>query len=192
MKNIKFIIVFLFFTLIFQPTLRADDISEFEIEGMSIGDSLLDYFSKEEIKRKFKDGKKYKDSKFIRLFFKEQNFNNYEYLSITIKYNDQEFIIHGIAGMFDEKNHDRCLDKKSNIKKDIKSSFPNAKIREWDKVSIQDKSGKSKIFGTSFDINSGTASVICYLFTEEANIQSGLDVSIKSKEFNDFLRVRTK
>ena len=27
----------------------ADDISDFEIEGMSIGDSLLDYFSEKEI-----------------------------------------------------------------------------------------------------------------------------------------------
>ena len=27
----------------------ADDIRDFEIEGMSIGDSLLDYFSEEEI-----------------------------------------------------------------------------------------------------------------------------------------------
>ena len=28
----------------------ADDISDFEIEGISIGDSLLDYMSEEEIK----------------------------------------------------------------------------------------------------------------------------------------------
>ena len=33
-----------------QSWTKADDISEFEIEGMSIGDSLLDYFSKDEIK----------------------------------------------------------------------------------------------------------------------------------------------
>ena len=29
---------------------KADDIRDFEIEGMSIGDSLLDYLSEEEIK----------------------------------------------------------------------------------------------------------------------------------------------
>ena len=33
----------------FQSFVKADDISEFEIEGMSIGDSLLDYFSEEDI-----------------------------------------------------------------------------------------------------------------------------------------------
>ena len=32
----------------------ADDISEFEIEGISIGDSMLDFFSEEEIKNNIK------------------------------------------------------------------------------------------------------------------------------------------
>ena len=35
----------------FQSWTKADDISEFEIEGMSIGDSLLDYMNKDEIKK---------------------------------------------------------------------------------------------------------------------------------------------
>ena len=30
---------------------QADDIRDFQIEGISIGDSLLDYFSEEEIKK---------------------------------------------------------------------------------------------------------------------------------------------
>ena len=32
-----------------QSLTKADDISEFEIEGISIGDSLLDIFTKKEI-----------------------------------------------------------------------------------------------------------------------------------------------
>ena len=35
----------------FQSWAKADDIRDFEIEGMSIGDSLLDYFSEDEIKQ---------------------------------------------------------------------------------------------------------------------------------------------
>jgi len=38
------------FVLLFSSSVLADDISDFEIEGMSIGDCLLDYFSEEEIK----------------------------------------------------------------------------------------------------------------------------------------------
>ena len=37
-----FLVLVLIFSL--QSWTKADDISEFEIEGMSIGDSLLDYF----------------------------------------------------------------------------------------------------------------------------------------------------
>ena len=40
-------VIVLIFSL--QSLSKADDIREFEIEGMSIGDSLLDYFSEEEI-----------------------------------------------------------------------------------------------------------------------------------------------
>ena len=47
MKKLLLIFVLLFS---FQSLTKADDIRDFEIEGMSIGDSLLDYFSEEEIK----------------------------------------------------------------------------------------------------------------------------------------------
>ena len=36
----------------FQSWTKADDIRDFEIEGMSIGDSLLKYVSVDEIKKK--------------------------------------------------------------------------------------------------------------------------------------------
>ena len=39
----------------FQSWTKADDISDFQIEGISIGDSLLDYFSREEIKSNNQD-----------------------------------------------------------------------------------------------------------------------------------------
>ena len=38
-----------------QSLTKADDIRDFEIEGMSIGDSLLDYFNKEEINNGIRD-----------------------------------------------------------------------------------------------------------------------------------------
>ena len=37
------------FVLLFSSSLYADDISDFEIEGMSIGDSLLDYFDEKKL-----------------------------------------------------------------------------------------------------------------------------------------------
>ena len=38
------------FVLLFSSSVVAEDISDFQIEGMSIGDSLLDYFSEKKIR----------------------------------------------------------------------------------------------------------------------------------------------
>ena len=48
LKKILFTLIIIFSL---QSFTIADDINEFEIEGMSLGDSLLDYFSEKEIKR---------------------------------------------------------------------------------------------------------------------------------------------
>ena len=45
----KRLFLILILTLIFQSWTKADDIREIEIEGISIGDSLLDYMSKKKI-----------------------------------------------------------------------------------------------------------------------------------------------
>ena len=44
--------IIIFFFLFFSHYAFADDISDFQIEGMSIGDSLLNYFTENEIKEK--------------------------------------------------------------------------------------------------------------------------------------------
>ena len=45
----KRLLLILILTFGFQSLTKADDISDFEIEGISIGDSLLDLFTKKEI-----------------------------------------------------------------------------------------------------------------------------------------------
>ena len=51
----KRLLLILILTSSFQSMAKADDIRDFEIEGMSIGDSLLDFFSEEEITIKNKN-----------------------------------------------------------------------------------------------------------------------------------------
>ena len=43
-------IILTIFILLSSSSVLAEDISDFQIEGMSIGDSLLNYFSETEIK----------------------------------------------------------------------------------------------------------------------------------------------
>ena len=71
---------------------KADDISDFEIEGISIGDSLLDHFSESEVidlKETYSDiGDLYifVSKKFYSITFtKHKKFNKYEDLQIIFK-----------------------------------------------------------------------------------------------------------
>ncbi len=45
----KTVLAVLILTFSLQSMIKAEDISDFEIEGISIGDSLLDFFSKNQI-----------------------------------------------------------------------------------------------------------------------------------------------
>ena len=69
MRN--FLLIFIL-TFSFQSLSKADDIRDFEIEGISIGDSALDHFSKKQL-----DGKSYTFStndKYLLAIFINQNF----------------------------------------------------------------------------------------------------------------------
>ena len=59
----KILLIFLILIFSFQSLTKADDIREFEIEGMSVGDSLLNYMSLEKLnsskRNYFDDQRKY-------------------------------------------------------------------------------------------------------------------------------------
>ena len=78
MKKLLLILVLLFS---FQPLSTADDIRDFQIEGMSIGDSLLDYYSKSNI-----DKTKYtpwNDKKTYYQFWSKKNITEYDALTFA-------------------------------------------------------------------------------------------------------------
>ena len=65
MSKIRLFILLTIIIFSFQTLAKADDINEIQIEGMSIGDSLLNYFSKVEIETNNID--KTKNRKFERI-----------------------------------------------------------------------------------------------------------------------------
>ena len=68
-KPMKRLSLYLFLILFTLPTpSQADDIRDFQVEGISVGDSLLDYFSKKEINDLMQFGfKKSKEYAYINL-----------------------------------------------------------------------------------------------------------------------------
>ena len=183
------LLLILILTFNLQSFSKADDINSFEIEGMSIGDSLLDFMSVTEISNDLKAqiNWPHTDKKFQRVEKYEGSFENYEYVAAIIKPDDPQYIIYGLSGMIDIDDPIKCNNIQEEIVITLKSAFKNAKIYNWNEPLRQDPSGKSMAVGVEFYLAKGSSSVVCYNFTKEANIKSGLDVSISNKKFDDWI-----
>ncbi len=104
----------------------AEDISEYEIEGISIGDSLLDHLSKEEIITEIEINKpeyNYLTDEFGEVYL-YKNYEKYDYLSFFVRPKDKKYIIYYIGGTikYDDKIK-QCLTKQKEIYKEISSQF---------------------------------------------------------------------
>ena len=83
----------LILTLSLQCWTKADDIRDFEIEGISVGDTLLQFATQEEINLAENNSSIMKDKKgkerFIIIFLNTLTLQEYEYLQITYKVDDK-------------------------------------------------------------------------------------------------------
>jgi len=186
----KILIIFLFlFNL--QSLTKADDISDFEIEGMSIGDSALDYFSKEEINKTKKYI--YKNKKYFGFY---KNLSNSIYDGVQVAINS-DYIIFSMAGkIFYDNNISQCYETMDSIEKDLDSLFPNAKTRKQNRKHRADPNGKSTIKDKAYFLASGDAiQISCNDWSKFKHKMTGkivnyadeLKVSIYSAKFIDFL-----
>ena len=185
----KRLLLILILTFSFQSWTKADDIRDFEIEGMSIGDSLLDYFDKSEIKKNFI----YKNNKYYLFVSTKFNSENYDAVQFHIKNNDKKYLIAAIEGLkvFDDNFND-CFKLKVLIVNDLKKDFNNSEIIKDEGNHDYDPTGKSKYYRTSFSVNPNSKyinmSVTCYDWSKniEDKYSDKLSVSISNDEFNDF------
>ena len=122
MKRLSLYLFLIFFTL--QTPSWADDIRDFEIEGMSVGDSLLDYYSSEEIElRVSRIISNYKSDKFIRSSFPSgfgsKEFKIYDFIGVHFKKKDSTYKLHVLSGYFLIHNKSECIKKHDEIIKDL-------------------------------------------------------------------------
>ena len=190
MKKI-FTLIVLFLSL--QSLTKADDIREFEIEGMSIGDSLLDFYDDSllmSIDRFYYPNSK----KYFGLTHNsfDENLETYESIQFIVKPEKYEII--SVAGRNYKFQNDRdaCYKEMEKIFNDIKSLFPNSEFRKGkEKAHAADKSGKSVAKVYSIFLNNGRISVTCTdwskKITEESNREDSLKVAIHKKEYMDWI-----
>ena len=171
-----------------QSWTKADDITDFEIEGMSIGDSLLDYFTKKEIiNSKIIN---YKDNKYKFAYLKKAN-SIYEVLQIGYKTNDKNFKIELINGILDFKNNvEECWKKQDKISKEIDDLFPNKKKDDSGKITRypEDDPGGLVARHITYYFNSGEEiTIYCNDYSKKSGLNDNLKVQIVSKQMADYL-----
>ena len=143
--RIFFIVLIFIFSL--QSWTKADDITDFQIEGMSIGDSLLNYMNIEKInisKRNYFD-----DERKYYVVGISDNLNSYDVVDLYLKTGDNKYIIRTMGGILDLSGS-KCFSKKEEIAKELENFFPNIKKEEFEKTHEYDKSNKSKQYQTVF------------------------------------------
>ena len=184
MKNI---IIIFFFLLSFQSLTKADDINDFEIEGMSIGDSLLDYFSKEEIKESL--ATYYKDKKHSTARTVSSKYENYDQIDISFISKDKNYKIIGIsAAIYSDNIPEGCKKKSKEINNSIGETLDKNKYtyEESSMVHPIDTSGKSTVDSKYYYFDNGDVIAIqCYNFSKETNYTSALKLNVaKSAHVN--------
>ena len=191
----KRLLLILILTFCFQTLSKADDIRDFEIEGVSIGDSLLDYYTKEQIKKFAKVT--YPSSNIFIGFETEMTsentkFKQYDAMTFHVKSNDNNFKIFSIKGMLDYPNKaEECSDKKREITNEIKSNLNYEDLQSYESF-FGKKLGESIAYITDIDLSGGDAiRVWCTTWDKEnkdsKNWIDTLNVSAGSKPFFDFL-----
>tara|TARA_S200000501_G_C20513255_1_gene607925 strand:+ start:66 stop:638 length:573 start_codon:yes stop_codon:yes gene_type:complete len=183
-------IFLIIFILIFsiQIWVKADDIRELQLEGVSIGDSLLNYMSKKKIDNI--DPYIYPASNKYKEIIIDIDSNIYNQITASIKLKDIKYIIYSMMADISFKNNfEECLPQKKIIVNDINSILgDNAEVQNDKYKRNADKSGKSYDVSTTFFFKNGdNVRVICTYWSEEAQFGSRLTVALNSNEFYQWL-----
>ncbi len=185
----------LIFILSFQSLVKADDIRDFKIEDVGIGDSLLKKYSITEIKNFYK-AEYYSDNEYTTIDSIElPNNSKYDYISFSYKSDDKKYHIVGLVADVDSKksfnnNIDKCYSLKDEIVNELKKLFTKSNQKDNGTFSHPvDKSGKSKITNYAFYLdNDSSISVSCYDYASETGYADSLRVGLITREFNEWLR----
>ena len=192
MKKLFFIIILI---LSFITPSQADDIRDFQIEGLSVGDSLLQYFTKKQLENN-KSPAQYPNNKYTILWLKKltSNFKTYDALTIAYKTYDDKYHVHSIIGSVYFNEIKECLKKMREIDKELSNTFPNAnRIFVEKQKHSYDKTGKSTLTGSVFILKNGDdVQNTCYDWSKtlqkKENREDELGVSLSAKSFTDWVQ----
>jgi hypothetical protein len=186
------LLLILILTFSFLSLVKAENISDFQIEGLSIGDSLLDHVTIQEIKIAEKNSTYYKDNKYAVIFLNKSS-AIYELIQVTYNPSDKSYILEAVEGLNDYPNDmETCNQSRSIIIKDVINLVKDYDIVEDEGEHEGDIFGKSNSFSTwIYPKSGGYISITCTDYSEEAKKEKGwidqLSVVVGSEKLRQFL-----
>jgi hypothetical protein len=173
----------------------ADELSDFEVLGMSIGDSLIDFMPEVDILyeiEKYKSSNRYshlkEPDKFFEITVPKQENDLYDGAEVFIKNTTKkDFTIYGIRGYrYYIEDFDACIKKRNQISEILINFFPESKTGS---LITEDKTGITDNFsiGNSERIIDANCINLEETFRLKNNFLEGLSFVIRNKEFSDWV-----
>ena len=190
--RIFFVTIILIFSI--QSLIVAEDIRDFDIEGLSVGKSLLDHMTKQEIKEASFKESGYRDETYTVVDYKNYKNNSFDKILIAYKTGDIHFIINEVKAVLNLDNPTDCLIQKNDHYKTVKEFFPKeTKIERYEIKELRDPSGKSFTNKVDFILEDGEITIFCDYYSEEyykntnSSLKSHLAVAAYDNEFAKYL-----
>ncbi len=184
MKNLLKIIIisFCFIT----PSL-ADDIRDFQIEGISVGDSLLKMYTEAQIKGWSK--KDYKSKKYSRFNMKDNRLETYDEIQFHYLTNDKNYTVQSItAGIFFE-DLSECFKKQFNVFDDIKKFLSDTKTDFIEKIDGGRTDKQSNVYRMTFNLESAAIiEVACVDWDDGMEWEDHLRVAVNDEKFLQWIQ----
>jgi len=199
MKKILGIVVL---SLLLSTSAYTDDIKDFKIESISIGDSALDYFTESQLENGELDWFNYSYKEYSTSLLLGKDI--YDWFKISYNSHDDDFIIEGQVGIVVKKKYDdnKCNKELDTAALDISKLFKNTKQGKKQLYKVvynprkifqePNSSGKSTATSISFDFkDEGKIILSCYNMDKATN---QIDSPIKDiNQFDTFrIDIRSK
>ena len=175
-----------------QPWGMADDIRDFEIEGVSVGDSLIDHMSTKNFNINKKGLYEYVHT-FATIKIKVDNLKQYEQVRGYYKIKDTNKIIHAVEGTTRTSNISECIKLMNEVTNEIDKDYSHLKSEKNIFNHWVDKSNKSKVHQIDYEFSTGESiAVQCVDWSKKMEEENGWSdnfrVTLFDKDTLDFLR----
>ncbi len=188
----KVLLTFLVLIFSLQSWTKADDIKDFQIEGFSIGDTLLRYYNENEIQSMAKPiligNKKYYEYRQIYIKNKSETYDN---IALYFKNDDKNYIIKKMAARnYYKDNIKECYDLQINIINEISNLAKNAKQTPLRKNKTPNfPNGKSYQTTVFFDFDDDSFIGIWCIDWSNTDTNEGdrLSIAVTTKEYRSWL-----